>query len=64
MTTSLKPIEYTVETIDYNEAFNAKPEAEMSFSERLAMQIQQADTRVTLNRVSQSFDWQSDIYTK
>ena len=66
--TTLKPIDYTVHTIsdadctiDYG---SAKEEAEMSFSERLAMQIEQADAKVTINRVSQPFDWQSDIYTK
>ena len=64
MTTSLKPIEYNVEVIDYNEAFNAKSESEMSFSERLTMQIEQADTKVTMNTMHKQFDWQSDIYTK
>lgn len=58
MTTSLKPIEYTVHNIDYG---SIKEESEMSFAERLAMQIEQADTKVTLNRVSQPFSW--DVYT-
>lgn len=68
MIASLKPIDYTVHTIsdaDYTIDYGSiKEEAEMSFSERLAMQIEQADTKVTLNRVSHPFDWQSDIYTK
>lgn len=68
MTTSLKPIDYTVHTIsdaDYTIDYgSAKEESEMSFAQRLAMQIEQADTRVTINRVSQPFNWQSDIYTK
>ena len=68
MTTSIKPIEYTVHTIsdaDYTIDYGSvKEEAEMSFAERLALQIEQADTKVTLNRVSHPFDWQSDIYTK
>lgn len=68
MTTSLKPIDYTVHTIsdaDYTiEYGDTKEESEMSFAERLALQIEQADTRVTLNMVSQPFEWQSDIYTK
>lgn len=64
MTTSLKPIEYNVEVIDYNEAFNAKPEAEMSFSERLAMQIEQADTKVTMNTMHKQFDWSKVEYVK
>ena len=68
MTTSLKPIDYTVHTIsdaDYTIDYGStKEESEMSFAERLAMQIEQANAKVTINRVSQPFDWQSDIYTK
>lgn len=71
MTTSLKPIEYTVHsicdadyTIDYNEALNVKAEAEMSFSERLAMQIEQADTKVTMNTMHKKFDWDVYAYVK
>ena len=66
--TTLKPIDFTVHTIsdaDYTIDYgDVKEESEMSFAERLAMQIEQADAKVTINRVSQSFDWQSDIYTK
>ena len=54
MSPSFLPIEYTVETIDYAEL---KDESEMSFAERLAMQIEQADAKVTINRVSHPFDW-------
>ena len=68
MSTSLKPIDYTVHTIsdaDYTIDYgSAKEESEMSFAERLAVQIEQADAKVTINMVSQPFDWQSDIYTK
>ena len=68
MTTPLKPIDYTVHTIsdaDYTIDYDSiKEESKMSFAERLAMQIEQADAKVTLNMVSQPFDWQSDIYTK
>lgn len=68
MSTSLKPIDYTVHTIsdaaytvDYGDA---KEESEMSFAERLAMQIEQADAKVTMNTMYKQFDWQNDIYTK
>ena len=54
MTTSLKPIEYTVHSIDYG---SIKEESEMSFSERLAMQIEQADAKVTMNTMHKQFDW-------
>ena len=61
MTTSLKPIDYTVHTIsdaDYTiEYGDVKEESEMSFAERLAVQIEQADAKVIINRVSQHFDW-------
>ena len=57
MTTSLKPIDYTVHTIsdaDYTIDYGStKEESEMSFAERLAMQIEQANAKVTINRLSQ-----------
>ena len=68
MTTSLKPIDYTVHTIsdaDYTIDYgDAKEESEMSFAERLAMQIEQSDAKVTMNTMHKQFDWQNDIYTK
>jgi len=68
MTTSLKPIDYTVHTIsdaDYTIDYgSAKEESEMSFAERLAMQIEQADTKVTMNTMHKQFDWASDVYAK
>lgn len=66
--TNLSTIEYTVHSIcdaDYTIDYGSiKEESEMSFAQRLAMQIEQSDAKVTLNRVSHPFDWQSDIYTK
>lgn len=44
------------ETIEYEPSVD--PEV-MTYAQRLAMQIEQADAKVTINRVSQPFNWQS-----
>lgn len=63
-TLSLLPIKYDVTTISDADYTNTKEEASMSFAERLALQVEQADSRVTMNAMHKPYEWEREANQK